>query len=359
MTRATINFRLTDTRGRVVGTYPVVESDSRPHMMREAFLAYLASGLAPTSLQLAEIDLTGLHFNGLNFRGSNLAGATLDGARILNSDLSGAYMPRASFKGLMMANSMLEKANLIGADFTEANLVRTNLNQADMTGSFMNDAMFTNCGFLATRMNKAEIIRGTFRQCGLRGTAFRESHLSESRFLECHFLSNLMDGADINRIDFTGSVLDGVRFGNARIEHMSFAGAILKNLLLPADSIMTDGISIRQFQLRMNQLGNFELGLTVEPLDKGCSVIDLDHMHFNGQLYGSVHESEEEAVTSAMQAAKSGLTFVTQRRFGSQIAILYLDPADIPEKNEIKPLPQCLLDKKAAPATAPAAAMTM
>lgn len=207
--------------------------------------------------------------NGESLAGRDLSGADLSGFDLNGTDLRGAILTRANMSGTRLEDARLDGANLTEAELSLASFDGCSLREADLTSvrahrvrmhgcdlegaivavSFLREARFSSCRFPRADLRESDLGEADFRGCTLdeadlsaatlEGACFQESSLVDAwleggvkargvRLDGCNAaLLRASDEGDFEEASFKKTVLDGARFGGAKLRKANFSLAKL------------------------------------------------------------------------------------------------------------------------------------
>jgi hypothetical protein len=131
------------------------------------------SGVQLPGAYLINTNLSGVwmpHANltGANFFTADLTRAIFNGAILTGADLTGADLTRASFAGATLTGATLQGASLNGADLSWANLTDADFYLADLTGADLNRADLTRANLYVATLTGATLTGATLTGTDLR-----------------------------------------------------------------------------------------------------------------------------------------------------------------------------------------------
>lgn len=114
-----------------------------------------------------EIDLSST-----NLTGANLVGAKLARVRLVESDMTGAYLANANLTDAVLQRTDLRSANLTGAELAGADLMLT-----DLTGATVFRANMTRGVLLGANLKRTDLIHATLVDADLRSANLVDANL--------------------------------------------------------------------------------------------------------------------------------------------------------------------------------------
>ena len=212
-----------------------------------AVVAAVSAGAADLSgKDMSGDDLTGLDLSGANLARANLSRANLHGVKLVGANLTDAdlteadltftWIMRANFTrarlhgatmqtvvtSTSMDNTPDQAASFVGADLSDASITvhfsfddmrGANFSRAHMTVIMANQSM----GLLRTEFISAKLDGARFTDAGLGHVSFRFAKLKGAHF----------NGADLSYADFAGADLTDADFTDANVQDATFESAML------------------------------------------------------------------------------------------------------------------------------------
>lgn len=228
-----------------LGDLLIEEDDERIDEVR----AKIASGRSLANEDLSGLDLSGLDLGAADLRGAilvrtNLSGTRLEKARLDRAVLHEAEISQASFDG----------CSLVQADLTSCRAHAVRMHDCDLTDAilgeaYLRDARFSACKLVRADLRKCDAAAAELRSCTLdgadlsgatlEGVVMRESTLRDAS-MEGGVKARriVLDGCDAALLraseegdfeegSFRRAVLEGARFGFARLRKANFGLARL------------------------------------------------------------------------------------------------------------------------------------
>jgi uncharacterized protein YjbI with pentapeptide repeats len=157
-----------------------------------------------------------------------LDGAEWDGIELPAVVLSRASLMRARLAGSELMVAKLDFANFQSADLRDANLtgadaVQANFSEANLCGAVAQSAYFTFATFEGALLDEARLDHVMFRGANLKNASFRDACLLDTDFKEA-----VVDGADFRDAVLDTADFDDVALGRANLHGASFYGSSLQ-----------------------------------------------------------------------------------------------------------------------------------
>jgi uncharacterized protein YjbI with pentapeptide repeats/uncharacterized RDD family membrane protein YckC len=237
-------------------------------------LAQATVSVAPFTLVLDQVDLSGI-----KLRGALLAGASLQSSRLYSpgkddrwgthddwiADLSGAELKTANLTGALLSRVLLDRANLTGAvlnranlssarlsqtnlsgaSLIEANLQQSMLERASLTGANLGNANLAFADLRSALLGQVKAVGAQFQSANLRQTDWQQADLSFADFREAHLEEANLSAAQLNNANLQNAQLQNANLQEADLRNADLRGADLEGANLqgalfvsaaPADS---------------------------------------------------------------------------------------------------------------------------
>ena len=180
------------------------------------------SGINIEGAQLASAMLRGVTLDNAQMSGANLTGATLDSASMANATLTRATLDNAQMSGANLTGATLDSASMANAALTRATLDNAQMSGANLTGATLDSASMANANLTGIIMDKstlknAQLSRADFSRGALRLAKFPEANLAGARFF----------AANLTEVDFTDATLADSDMEEAQAQGAVFVGANL------------------------------------------------------------------------------------------------------------------------------------
>ena len=197
----------------------------------------------------------------------------LDGLNLANRTLAEADFSGSSLVGATLLGSSLQCASFYCADLRECNLRAVNLTRADMRGA----------SFRGADLSHAVLDQGDLRPASIMIMDERGASVMDRRAF-----GGGADALDIpNGVDFTNCSLRNVSFGNARLDHANFSGAIMEGVKMKGASLsnaifkgaVLSGVDLRDLQVPPEAFVGCVLDVTPEAEARGEKLKSMMIMH--------------------------------------------------------------------------------
>jgi uncharacterized protein YjbI with pentapeptide repeats len=175
---------------------------------------------------LTGADLTGAHLQCSSMRSVDLAGATLTEAWIYEADLDQSILTGADLDRALLSGTVLT-----GADLTNADLDSADLSAADLPGATL----------VGANLSSANLVSADLRYADLSRASFAGAYAGEVDFSSADLTDAWMQGTVLWSSTFHDTIVTGVWFDRAVLEHPTSSGLVGSPRKLPPGWTIADG----------------------------------------------------------------------------------------------------------------------
>ena len=186
-------------------------------------ITYLSSINTSLSLNLTDMDLSGLDLTNTDLSGATLvntdfSGTILTGANLHGADLSGANLEAVNFQSANLTNAIIKDNDLSGINLQNSNLTNVNFKNTNLQNSNLTSATIKNNNFNNAKLMNVSLINGD-----LSGIDLKDSDLTNA----------ILTGANLQNADVSGANLSNVDLNLAlltNLQNFAKTTGIAKNL---------------------------------------------------------------------------------------------------------------------------------
>jgi uncharacterized protein YjbI with pentapeptide repeats/uncharacterized RDD family membrane protein YckC len=209
-------------------------------------LSSATTGVAPFTLVLDKIDLSGI-----NFRSTVLTNASLRGSRFYGTgddrrfgtfddwiaDLSGADLKEANLSGALLSHVLMNRTNLIRATLSQsnlsyailtgANLSSAQLQNADLRQAVLENAIFTGANLVEANLTQANLQGARLGQVNAIGAYLQFGRLTQSDWQGADLSAANLGQANLQYANLSSTKLAGANLSNAQLQNANLRNADL------------------------------------------------------------------------------------------------------------------------------------
>ena len=194
--------------------------------------------------QLGGVDLRDASLIRTDFRNARLNGADLRGANVYRTQLDGAWLNGADLSGVEFNKADLRHARLIGADLQHAVFDSIRLYEARLDGAKLGHAEFldstnlsrawlTRASLEQTHLNGADLSSARLYGANLTETKLNGANLEGARFNGAYLAGTYLEGgAFLSSAELDGAYLYKTRLTGAHLHHAQLDSALLIDVQL-------------------------------------------------------------------------------------------------------------------------------
>jgi uncharacterized protein YjbI with pentapeptide repeats/alpha-tubulin suppressor-like RCC1 family protein len=165
----------------------------------ETFLSNINTNL---SLNLTDMDLSGLDLTNTDLSGATLvntdfSGTILSGANLHGVDLSGANLEYVNFQSVNLTNAIIKDNDLSGINLQNSNLTNVNFKNTNLQNSNLISATIKNNNF-----NNAKLMNVSLINADLSGIDLKDANLTNSILTGANLQGTDVSGANLSNVDF-------------------------------------------------------------------------------------------------------------------------------------------------------------
>lgn len=281
---------------RAIAKILMIDSSQLHHAdLSRTNLSQVTTGVAPFTLVLETLDLSGI-----NFRSANLVGASLRGSRFYGPGEDGRLGTfddwTTDFSGADLREVDLSGATLNNVVMNQTILVRAKLNRANLANSFLSGANLSSVQLISANLRQANLENASLTGADLGEAKLTSSNLHSARLGQVKAVGSDFSFADLSESNWQGSDLSGANLKNANLQEADLSSTRLVDANLR-------NAQLQNAKLRNSNLSNADL--------RGANLAGTD---FRGVIFvtatpDSSNQFIESPLTNASTARIKGVNF--------------------------------------------------